>query len=126
MTPLEEISNILASGNRVIVISEKEVDLKTMQGINSLFLLKMAEGSGAAGGRGGGFGERRVTKVLQFRYRDGVCEKLFETTDESKVALFEIPFYVARTPLTLADGSESMGYGVIDSELVSQFVEKAK
>ncbi len=126
MTPLEEISSILASGNRVVVISERDVDLKTMQGINSLFLLKMAEGSGAAGGRGGGFGERRVIKVFQFRYRDGVCEKLFETADESKVAVFEIPFSVARTPLTLADGSESMGYGVIDSELVSQFVERTK
>jgi hypothetical protein len=86
----------------------------------------MAEGSGAAGGRGGGFGERRVVKVLQFRYRDGDCEKLFETVDEAKVALFEIPFYVARTPLTMPDGSESIGYGAVDSELVSQFTDKTK
>lgn len=108
------------------MISEKDIDLKTMQGSNSLFLLKLAEGSGAAGGRGGGFGERRVVRVLQFRYQDGVCEKLFETTDESKVALFEIPYYVARTPLTLPDGSESMGYGVIDTGLVSQYVDRTK
>ena len=97
-----------------------------MQGSNSFFLLKMAEGSLAAGGRGGGFGERRVVAVSQFRYTDGVCVKLFDTADESKVALFEIPFYVARTPMTLPDGSESIGYGVVDAELVSQFVNKTK
>ena len=126
MSPLEEISSILGGGRRVIVISEKDVNLKTMEGSNSLFLLSLAEGSLASGGRGGGFGERRVVKVSHFRYRDGVCEKLFETADESKVALFEIPFYVARTPLTLSDGSESVGYGVVEPELVKSFSEKVQ
>ena len=79
MKALEEISTILSGGGRVIVIAENEVDLKSLRGKNTLFLLKVAEGSLAAGGRGGGFGERRVVAVFAFRYEDGVCEKIFET-----------------------------------------------
>lgn len=126
MTPLEQLSSILASGARVIVISERDVNLKALQESNTMFLLSMAEGSLASGGRGGGFGERRVVKVLQFRCHDGSCEKLFETEDESKVPLFEIPFYVARIPITLLDGTESMGYGAVDPELVSKYTELAR
>ena len=88
-------------------------------------MLKLAEGSLASGGRGGGFGERRVVKVLLFRCSEGACEKLFETEDEARVAQFEVPYYVARLPVTLADGTESMGYGVVEPELVGQFLTKA-
>jgi len=124
MSALDELSGLLEGGVRVIVIAESEVNLRSLQGKNTLFLLKMAEKSLAAGGRGGGFGERRVVKVFVFRYRDGVCEKLYETDDDEKVVSFEVPYYVSRLPLTLKDGAESMGYGVIDPELVSTFVQR--
>jgi hypothetical protein len=86
----------------------------------------MAEGSSAAGGRGGGFGERRVVQVSLYHYKDGKCERQFQTEDKSNVERFEVPYYVARTPLILADGTETMGYGVTDSELVDQYIVKTK
>jgi hypothetical protein len=121
MNALEEISSILGGGGRVIVIAENEVDLKSLRGKNTLFLLKVAEGSLAGGGRGGGFGERRVVAVFAFRYVDGVCEKIFETAEEATVSRFEVPYYVTRMPMTLSDGAESVGYGVVDPELVAAF-----
>jgi hypothetical protein len=108
------------------VVTQKDLDLKSLQGENSLFVLQMAEGSLAAGGRGGGFGERRVVRVSMFHYKDGVCEKQFESYDDSKVQQFEVPYHVARMPLTLLDGTETMGYGVVDPELVEQFVARTK
>jgi len=126
MNALEEISTILGGGGRVIVIAENEVDLKSLGGKNTLFLLKVAEGSLAAGGRGGGFGERRVVAVLAFRYEDGVCEKIFETTEEATVGRFEVPYYVTRMPMRMSDGAESVGYGVVDPELVAAFAQMAR
>ena len=126
MSAIDELSGLLGGGSRIIVIAEYEVNLKSLQGKNTLFLLKMAEGSLAAGGRGGGFGERRVVKVFEFMYHDGVCEKLYETDDDGKVGSFEVPYYVSRLPLTLKDGAESMGYGVLDPELVATFVQRVK
>ncbi len=91
---------------------------------NELFILQMLEGSHAAGGRGGGFGERRVVKVMLFRSSGGSWEKLYETEDEAKVSEFEIPYYVARIPIRLADGTEAMGYGVVEPELVQKMSSK--
>ncbi len=125
MTPIEELSDLLSGRSRAIVISEREVDLRGKSGENRMFVLKMVEGSHAAGGRGAGFGERRVTRVALFELREGVCEKLFETEEETRVAAYEIPYYVSRLPFTLADGSEAMGYGVVDPELVSAYSKLA-
>ena len=125
MTDLEELSSHFAGGSRVIVIAERDVDLKPQAPDNRLFLLKMAEGSLASGGRGGGFGERRVVKVVLYQLKGGGWTKLFETVDESKVSEFEIPYYVSRLPFTLADGTESIGYGVVEPELVQQMMARA-
>ncbi len=120
-----ELSSLVSGGSRIILISERDVDLKPGSGDNRLFLLKMAEGSLAAGGRGGGFGERRVVGVVLFARGNGTWSKLFETVDGSRLADFEVPYYVSRLPMTLEDGTETMGYGVVDPELVGQMLAKA-
>jgi hypothetical protein len=124
LAALQELEDQLSGGSRAIVISQKDVDLKAPDP-NRLIVLKMAEGSLASGGRGGGFGERRAVKVSVFSYENGECNKLFETEDEAKVAQFEIPYYVSRIPIILRDGTESMGYGVVEPELVQQLMGKA-
>jgi len=106
------------------MVASREVDLQSLAGSNDLVLLKIAEGSLAAGGRGGGFGERRVVMVAHFRYKEGECEKLVEINDEARASEFEVPYYVARMPLVLRDGKEAMGYGVVDEELVRELVTK--
>jgi len=117
---LDEIVALISGGTRVIVIAEKDVDLRPDAPSNRLVLLKMAIGSHAAGGRGGGFGERRVTGVAFFRGEKGQWTMEFESEDETLAAKFEVPYYVSRLPMTLPDGTESMGYGVVDPELVVQ------
>ena len=109
----------------MIIISERDVDLRSGSTNNTFFLLKIAEGSFAAGGRGGGFGERRVVGVFCFSSRGGVWRKLFETQEESVAASFEVPYYVSRIPFVLPNGAEEMGYGVVEAELVRQMAAKA-
>jgi len=124
MTAVEELSSLLCGPSRVVVIARKDVNLQTLAGENDLILLMMVEGSLAAGGRGGGFGERRVVEVAHFHYLDGACEKLYETRDKGDVARFEIPYHVSRIPIVLLDGTEAMGYGVVEEELVGQMIAK--
>ena len=124
MNALDELGQLLTGPSRVVVVARGDVDLQSLAGENDLFVLVLLEGSLAAGGRGGGFGERRVVKVVQFRYSNGACEKLFEAADDSKVSEFEVPFHVARMPMTLPDGNVSMGYGVVDPDVISEFMAK--
>lgn len=125
MSPLDELVQTLAGNARVVVIAESYVNLQTLAGRNSLFVLVLVEGSLAAGGRGGGFGERRVVRVLHFKYAAGSCEKAFDSSEPGVLSSFEVPFHVARMPMTLRDGTESMGYGVVDPDLASEFASKA-
>ncbi|HEY6282622.1 MAG TPA: hypothetical protein VIW22_01715 [Nitrososphaerales archaeon] len=125
MEAADELVSHLSGGSRVIVIAEKDVDLRPQSGDNKLFLLKIVEGSLASGGRGGGFGERRVIEVMFFERKNGTWSRPFRTDDEASVANFEVPYHVSRLPLTLLDGAESMGYGVVEPDLVSEMVRKA-
>lgn len=123
--PLEELALLISGESRVVVIAERDVDLRHSDQSNKLFLLKIAGGSHASGGRGGGFGERRVVGVSCFEVRGGVWTKSFETRTESEALGFEVPYYVSRIPLTLADGTETMGYGVIEQDLVREMAFRA-
>ncbi len=124
MNALEELESALTSGSRAIVISETDVDLRPRSSDNRLFILKIGEGSLAAGGRGGGFGERKVTGVLCFELKSGIWSVIFRA-DEGRLGEFEVPYYVSRIPMTMADGSEAMGYGVVEPALVSELSKRS-
>ena len=124
MDALEELVAHLTGTSRAIVIAQRDVDLRPQSGENRLFVLNIGEGSLAAGGRGGGFGERKVTAVSCFELKANTWSILFKAPPE-KVGEYEVPYHVSRLPLTMADGTESMGYGVVDPELVSELSRKS-
>ncbi len=121
MTPLEELATLLAEKGRRILVAENPVDLKSMEGQNSVYVLQLPEGSHAAGGRAGGFGERRIEKLYAFHYENGSCRKLFETNSPDKLEKFELPYHATGTPVVLPDGSERIVSGVIDVEFVEAY-----
>lgn len=124
MDQTEEIEAHISGSARSILIAEADVDLRPAAPDNKIFILKIGEGSLAAGGRGGGFGERKVTAVLFFQRSDASWKKMFEVVG-GPAEEFEVPYHVSRLPLTMADGSEAMGYGVVEPELVRSMIEKA-
>ena len=106
------------------MVARRDVDLRPQSGDNMLFVLNIGEGSLAAGGRGGGFGERRVSGVCCFELKSNAWSLVFRAPPE-RVGEYEVPYYVSRLPLTMADGTETMGYGVVDPELVSELSKKS-
>jgi hypothetical protein len=125
MTPLEELSLLITEKGRRILVAQSPVDLKTLQGENSVYILQLPEDSHAAGGRAGGFGERRVEKIYAFHYQDGACRKLFEVESPEKLEKFELPYHAAGTPVILPDGSEKVISGVIDPDFVESYKQVA-
>ena len=69
-------------------------------------------------------GVRKVTSVLCYGLAAGSWAKLFEAAKEAAEG-YEVPYYVSRLPMTLADGTEEMGYGVVDPDLVKELSAKA-
>jgi len=121
---LDDLVANLTGSARAIVISERDVDLRPQSPDNRMFLLKIGEGSLAAGGRGGGFGERKVIGVVCFQLKSGVWSRPFRA-DEGRLGEYEVPYYVSRLPMTMADGTEAMGYGVVEPDLVAEMWRKS-
>ena len=121
MTPLEELTALISERGRRLIVAEIDVNLKSLQGENSIFVLQMPEAGMAAGGRAGGFGERRVEKLYAFHYANGACRKLFEIDAPEKLERFEVPYHAAGTPIVLPDGSERIVSGIIDREFVESY-----
>ena len=124
MDALAELSGHLSGSARAIVISQTDLDLRPGAPNNRIFIMKIGEGSLAAGGRGGGFGERKVKAALCYELRAGVWSKLFEAKEDA-LAGYDIPYYVSRIPITMSDGAETMGYGVVDRELVAELSSRS-
>jgi hypothetical protein len=125
MTPLEELSLLISGKGRRILVAQNPVDLKTLNGDNMVYVLQLPEGGTAAGGRAGGFGERRVEKIYCFHYQNGSCRKIFESESMEKLDRFELPYHAAGTPVILPDGSEKVISGVIDPEFVASYKQVA-
>lgn len=125
MAPLEELARLLSEKGRKILVAENPVDLKTLRGENSVYILQLPEGSTAAGGRAGGFGERRLEKLYAFHYSNGSCRKLFEVDSQEKLERFELPYHAAGMSVLLPDGTERIISGVVDPEFVASYKQIA-
>ena len=123
MSDLEELVVLLkekAEINLALLVSENDIHLNSNQK-NRIYVLEVGAGGHAAGGRGGGFGQRKFQKVYGFEYENGVCKKILETTEN----LEDLDSgYVVRLPITLPDGKEIMASCSIDSQLVKEYNRK--
>ena len=124
MLEMEELLALLrekAETNLVLVVSDNEINLNSKEKKNRIYILEVDAGGHAAGGRGGGFGQRRFRKVYGFDYQDGICKKILETSEN----LDELDSgYVVRLPIILADGKEIMASCSIDPQLVQEYNRK--
>ena len=121
MSGLEELSQLIAGKGRRIVVAENPVDLQSLQGSNSVYVLQLPDDSHSAGGRIGGMGERRIVKVYCYHYENGNCRKLYETDDQERLARFELPYHAAGLPVVLPDGTTKVVSGVLDQEFVASY-----
>ncbi|HUK51567.1 MAG TPA: hypothetical protein VLV18_11055 [Terriglobales bacterium] len=124
MTPLDELAQLAGEGGRRIFVTEGPIDLTTNAGTNCVYVLELPGAvPGAAGGRIGGLGERRVQRVLCFRKENDRWVKVYETDIGEKVEKFDLPYHAAGLDVVLPDGSTRVVSGVVDPELVRSYNE---
>jgi hypothetical protein len=120
---LQEFVSLIGSRTRCIYVSEQAIDLRKLDGPNTIFVLQLPEGfSTAAGSRGGGFGDRRILRVYRFVCGQGDCRKVGESEDQSVTESLELPYHAAAFPIILPDGKERLVSGVADRDLVASYL----
>lgn len=121
---MEELAQLAAEKRRRIFVAESPIDLRTDEGSNCVYVLQLpTSASGAAGGRIGGIGERRIQKLYCFRQENGKWIKVYETEDIDKLERFELPYHAAGLSIILPDGLQKVVSGVVDQEFIQRYNE---
>jgi hypothetical protein len=121
MDGLTELLELVKGTGRKVYVTEKPVDLRDLSTPNTIYILQLPEDSRAAGGRGGGFGERRVIKLFHFQCGGGTCMKVGEVEDDTKLDLLDLPYHATAMPVLDPDGRERLVTGVVDPSYVSSY-----
>jgi hypothetical protein len=127
LTSLEELARLLSEKSRRIFVAENPIDLRVSDGGNCVYVLQLPENvAGAAGGRIGGIGERRIVKLYCYRQGDGNWIKVYETDDDEILGQLELPYSAAGLTAILPDGSEKVVTGLVDQQLVQSYNQTIK
>jgi hypothetical protein len=121
MAGADEFVSLIESMGRRVFVTDDLIDLGKLDQPNEIYVLEMPSGSTAAGGRGGGMGERRVIKVYHFTCGDGECKKVSEVEDPEKIESLDLPYHATAFPILLPSGKEKLVSGVADKELAASY-----
>jgi len=118
---LADLLELVNGGGRKVYVAEKLIDLADLGASNNIYILQLPEGSTAAGGRGGGLGERRIVKVYHYECGGGTCRKVGEFEDDERLDLLDLPYHATAMPLLDPQGREKLVSGVVDAQFAESY-----
>ena len=119
---MSELDEVLQLSRRKLVVCKNEL-LLDRKDSNTVFVLMVEESRGSAGGRAAGSGSRRIDRIYGFAASGGASSKIFETSKESMIELFDIPYSAVAMDIKLSDGRPYVVQGVVDPELISRYLD---
>lgn len=117
---MNSIEDAFALPGRKLLVSSTEIDLSKKHKIDIFFLI-VQESRGSAGGRGGGSGARHIERIFGYACDKGDCKIIFDTSDESKIEKFEIPYSAVAMDIRLQDGNDIVVQGIVDPDLIMNY-----
>jgi hypothetical protein len=118
----KSLDMIFLDGARKIVVCKNDVNL-SKKNENTIFILFVEESQGSAGGRIGGAGFRKISRIACYNMINGIEKKIFETQDDSVISNFEIPLSAVAMDIELSNGIPKVVQGIIDEELVNSYLK---
>lgn len=121
MDGVSEFLELVNSRGRRVYVTSKQIDLRASDSHNDIYVLQLPDGSTAAGGRGGGFGERRIVKVYHFEVGEGGIRKTSEIEDDERLDALDLPYHATAMPILDIHGNEKLVSGVIDPSFAETY-----
>jgi hypothetical protein len=118
---LSDLLEIVNGKGRRVYVAEKPINLGDLAVPNNIYILQLPDGSTAAGGRGGGFGERRIVKVYHFECGGGSCRKVGEFEDDERLDSLDLPYHATAMPILDPQGAEKLVSGVVDGQFAESY-----
>ena len=120
-----ELNKILQIPKRKLVVSLSDIalDKNHDNAENIVFILMVEESRGAAGGRGGGSGNRKIDKVIGFKTNNNNHLKIFETENADMIEKFDIPYNAVAMDIILESGEPYVVQGITDKEMINSYLK---
>jgi hypothetical protein len=123
-----ELNEILQIPKRKLVVSLSDIALDKNHGNaeNIVFILMVEESRGAAGGRGGGSGNRKIDRVIGFKTNSNNNSnhlKVFETENADMIEKFDIPYNAVAMDIILESGEPYVVQGITDKEMINSYLK---
>ena len=117
---LDSLDAIIKLPQRKLVAARNEVRLNS-DSPNEIYVLMVEESRGSAGGRAASSGHRKINRIYGFRCAGNKTEQFFDSTDESEIERFEIPYSAVAMDILLSDGAPYVVQGVIDGQFIEAY-----
>jgi len=119
----KSLDRIFLEGARKIVVCKADIDLSKNNNDNTIFILYVEESLGSAGGRIGGAGFRRISRIVCYNTINGIEKMIFETQDDDVISNFEIPLSAVAMDIELSNGIPKVVQGIVDEDLVNSYLK---
>jgi hypothetical protein len=121
MTNFSSLEEVLSLPTRKLVVASTEVDLSKSEH-SIVFVLLVEESFGSAGGRAGGSGSRKISRILGFKIHQSMISLIIDIREMDVIDRFDVPYSAVALDITLSTGQRSVVQGVVDPILIEEYM----
>ena len=121
MTNFSSLEEVLSLPTRKLVVASTEVDLSKSEH-SIVFVLLVEESFGSAGGRAGGSGSRKISRILGFKIHQSIISLIIDIREMDVIDRFDVPYSAVALDITLSTGQRSVVQGTVDPILIEEYM----
>lgn len=121
MTNFSSLEEVLSLPTRKLVVASTEVDLSKSEH-SIVFVLLVEESFGSAGGRAGGSGSRKISRILGFKIHQSMISLIIDIREMDIIDRFDVPYSAVALDITLSTGQRSVVQGIVDPNLIEEYM----
>jgi hypothetical protein len=121
MTNFSSLEEVLSLPTRKLVVASTEVDLNKSEH-SIVFVLLVEESFGSAGGRAGGSGSRKISRILGFKIHQSMISLIIDIRETDIIDRFDVPYSAVALDITLSTGQRSVVQGIVDPILIEEYM----
>jgi hypothetical protein len=121
MTNYDSLEDILLLPTRKLVVASTDIDLRRSEDC-TVFVLLIEESIGSAGGRAGGSGSRKISRIIGFKRHESKMDLLIDSREVEIIDRFDIPYSAVALDIILSTGQDSVVQGIVDPVLIEEYM----
>jgi hypothetical protein len=121
MTNYDSLEDILLLPTRKLVVASTDIDLRRSEDC-TVFVLLIEESIGSAGGRAGGSGSRKISRIIGFKRHESKMDLLIDSREMEIIDRFDIPYSAVALDIILSTGQDSVVQGIVDPVLIEEYM----